>query len=809
MLISLDWIKEFVNIPELDAKTLGEKFTLATAEVEDVELINACFSQIRVAEIVSIEQHPDADKLNLVTFNYGESETKRVVCGAANVKVGLKTPFAPIGVTLPNGLTLEPRPIRGVLSEGMLCSEEELGFAEKSKGILELASDAPVGASLAEYMSLKKDVVLDVDNKSLTHRPDLWGHYGLAREFSAIFREPLSNPFDGDWQKGLESKIGTDTAEVKVKVDKASAGKAYFGLTVDGVKVAQSPSWMQSRLIAAGLRPINSIVDISNYVMLELGIPNHIFDRDSIAGDTVFIEELSKTEKFTTLDEVERELVAGDSVIRDAEKSLVIAGIMGGLNSGVTETTSKVFLEVANWMPARVRKTSTRLGLRTDSSQRYEKSLDSQLCYRTLLRLLDFILQLNPDAKVVGQVTYDGDDLAAISPLEMTLHCERVRTVLGHPVSNEEIKEILTYLDFQIAEGAKAGELQVTVPSYRCTKDIECEADLVEEIGRIVGYDNIAEESPLLDISPIELSPAQKLHRKLNAFLTTQGKSFELQTYPLVGSELLKKSLWAMDGNLKLINALSTDAEIMRPSLIPSHLEVIAKNVKHFDKFNTFEIGRVYQKGKKDFCDEQTQVIVTMYHQKESCFLELCNTMQRLFHFTGLPAQLAQKNPKFKSEVVDAEWKGLHPNEFYNVRLMGQFKGAILTLHPWLLRQFKIKGNVSMAVINLGGVEERPMKDKVKYSPLPRFPKSSFDWSVVADKGEQVGNILAALKKTKLKHLLDTKVVGTYELEDGKKSVTLQATFLDPEKTLDGDFLAQARDQLVTTLDKAGFPLKV
>lgn len=807
MLISLDWIKEFVNIPEQDAKTLGEKFTLATAEVEDVETINACFSQIRVAEIVSIEQHPDADKLNLVTFNYGESEKKRVVCGAANVRVGLKTPFAPIGVTLPNGLTLEPRPIRGVLSEGMLCSEEELGFAEKSKGIMELPEDAPVGTSLDEYMSLKQDIVLDVDNKSLTHRPDLWGHFGLAREFSAIYREPLCNPFSKDWATALASKIPSDNPEVKVSLDKDSAGVAYFGLTVDGVKVGESPKWMQSRLIAAGLRPINSIVDISNYVMLELGMPNHIFDRKQISGDTVFIKELKGSEKFVTLDEIERDLVAGDTVISDDQKPLVIGGLMGGLNSGVTDDTTKVFLEVANWIPSRVRKTSTRLGLRTDSSQRYEKSLDSHLCYRTMLRLLDLIIQLNPDAKVSGGLAYDGEDLNKYEPLKMDLSCHRVREVLGHQVSDDEIKEILQFLDYGI-DGSGEG-LKVTVPSYRATKDIECEADLVEEIGRIVGYDNIKEESPLLDISPIELSPAQKLHRKVSSFMVNHARSFELQTYPLVGADLLKKALWNQERTLKLINALSNDAEIMRPSLIPSHLEVVAKNVKHFDKFNTFEIGRVYQKGKKEFSDEQTQIIVTMYHQKQSCFTELANVVERLLGYTSLPGQFADKNPKFKSEVVAEDWKGLHPTEFYNIRLMGQFKGAIFTLHPWLLRQFKIKGNVSMAVINLGGVEERPVKEKVKYSPLARFPKSSFDWSVVADKNEPVANILGALKKTKLKHLVDTKVVGTFDLEDNKKSVTLQATFLDPEKTLEGDFLTQARDQLVTTLDKAGYPLKV
>ena len=296
---------------------------------------------------------------------------------------------------------------------------------------------------------------------------------------------------------------------------------------------------MQGRLIAAGLRPINSIVDISNYVMLELGIPNHIFDRTQILGDTVFIKELKSDEKFVTLDEVERDLVAGDTVISDDQKSLVIGGLMGGLNSGVTDETTKVFLEVANWIPARVRKTSTRLGLRTDSSQRYEKSLDSRLCHRTMLRLLDLIIQLNPEAKVCGGLAYDGENLNEYKPLKMGLSYGRVRKVLGHDVSDSEIKEILNFLDFGIEENG--ADLTVTVPSYRATKDIECEADLIEEIGRIVGYDNIKEESPLLDIAPIELSPAQKLHRKISSFMVHHARSFELQTYLLLVLIYLKR----------------------------------------------------------------------------------------------------------------------------------------------------------------------------------------------------------------------------------------------------------------------------
>ncbi|MGB0455253.1 MAG: phenylalanine--tRNA ligase subunit beta, partial [Bacteriovoracaceae bacterium] len=594
----------------------------------------------------------------------------------------------------------------------------------------------------------------------------------------------------------------------KVKVHQGSAGKAYFGLSVDGISVSESPSWMQTRLKAVGLRPINSIVDISNYVMLELGIPNHIFDRDQIKGDTVIIKSLESDETFTTLDEIERKLISGDTVISDDEKTLVIGGLMGGLNSGVTESTNRIFIEVANWVPSMVRKTSTRLGLRTDSSQRYEKSLDSQLLKRTLLRILELIIELNPEAKVNGSLSYDGENLSDFSPLVMNLDPHRVRTELGHEVSDDQMKSILSSLDFKVEDSSEG--FKVTIPSYRSTKDIDCSADLIEEIGRVIGYDNITPSSPMLDITPVNLTPTQKLHRRIKNFCVLSGGFYELQTYPMVGHDLLKKAHWnAKEGHLELINALSKDASLMRDSLIPSHLEVIAKNVKNYSQFKCFEVGRIYKPNDKNFVNEETQLILLQYSETASPFVELSNSVEELFSECSMPAAFVDSHPKFKSEVVDENWEGVHPHEFSNIRLMGKFKGVVFSLHPWLLRQFKIKGHVSLCVLNLGDVEARPAKDKVKYTPLAKFPKSSFDWTVLANKDEPVGNLLKSLSKVKIKNLVETKVADVYQLNDEQKSVTLRATFLDPEKTLDGDFLSGARDQLVSALDKAGYPLKV
>ena len=400
MLISLNWMKDFVDVPpECSGRELADQLTLSVCEVEKVIESGGCLGRVRVVHVEKVEPHPRADKLHLVTFDNGGGSPLQVVCGAGNVRAGLKTLYAPCGTVLADGTRLESKKIRGVLSEGMLCSSRELGLGRDAEGLLELPEDARVGVSYLEHAGLREDVLFDVDNKSLTHRPDLWGHYGMARELAAIFKTPLKKEMGASsegWVFGKDSPI-------KVSVEGDSAGLVYYGLSLDGISVGESPPWMRERLNSLGHRPINSIVDVSNYVMLETGIPNHIFDREKIEGDTVCVRALKGKSVFVTLDGIERSLEKGDTVVCDGEKPLVIGGIMGGGKSGVTGSTGRIFIEVANWKAGSVRRTSTRLGLRTESSQRYEKSLDSRLCERVLHRIVELILQLNPGGENCGK----------------------------------------------------------------------------------------------------------------------------------------------------------------------------------------------------------------------------------------------------------------------------------------------------------------------------------------------------------------------------------------------------------------------
>lgn len=807
MLLSLNWIKDFVALPSLGIDSIAYDFTMATAEVEDIISKNAHLAHIKIAQIISIKKHPEADKLNLVTLTYEEGKTKEVVCGASNVKEGLIIAYAPVGVTLPNGLLLEPKKIRGVLSEGMICSKEELGFEESSEGIWELPVETKLYQSLESYLDTPSDTLFDIDNKSLTHRPDLWGHYGMAREFSALYNQPLKNIFTPQWQKNIESKFSTDQNPISINVFENSSCLAYHGISIDNIVVQASPTWMQTRLLNAGLRPINNIVDISNYVMLELGIPLHIFDRNKISGNQLNIKALTANETFKTLDEVSRNLITTDTVICDQDKPLVLAGIMGGENSSVDSHTQNIFIEVANWKAHEVRKTSTRLGLRTDSSQRYEKSLDSQSCYQTMLRTIELILELNPNAKIIGSVSSDGADLKTVfNPLKITTSISHIENVLGKKLGEEKIMAIFTSLGFLIQKNHN--DLIITIPSYRSTKDIEQEADLIEEIGRIIGFDNIEEKAPLTPVRPVSLSPAKKLHRKISDYLA-YNEHLEIMTHPLIGEELLKDSAWPIKNEeLTLVNALSIDSNRMRPTLVASALSAASKNTKNYTRFNFFEIGRSYLADKAHFKVENNQLLIAHFDKNQNRYMELVSTVENVLNLMNLSFQFITGEQKFPNTVMPYTWQGNHPHEYTHIKIMGKLLGAITTVHPLVLKNFKIKGNLHIAVIDLSSFEEKEITSKNTYQPLSKFPSSTFDLAVLADTNEPVENILSALKKMKETELTSSKIRSVYDLGENKKSVTLTNTLASTTRTLSAEEIKNLENQIIATLEQAGYPLK-
>ncbi len=803
MLISLNWIKDFVDIPEMSPKELGSLFTLATAEVEDVIIKGEALKPILCVEIKSLKPHPDSEKLNLVTFDYGKGQLKEVVCGAPNVRPGLKVPYAPIGTTLPNGMTLEPKKIRGILSDGMLCSETELGLGEGKSGLMELTNDVTPGTPITEYLKMETDIILDVDNKSLTHRPDLWGYLGLAREFAAAHKKPLRNRFSPDWEKKIETSFNKSMAPIQMEVSQDSSCLAYYGLSLDIPKMGETPQQIKSRLESVGLRSINLIVDISNYVMIELGIPNHIFDRSKIQGGKVIIKRAGTDLKFQTLDEQVREIIPSDTVIFDTERPLVLAGLMGGLDSGVTEDSTKLFLEVANWEAPEVRKTSVRLGLRTDSSQRYEKTLDSNQCYRTLLRLVEMISELCPGAAVIGMPEKFLREDKLSKPLTLSISHSQIIKNLGMDIPEDTVRDIFERLDFKV--DSKNGVFNVTVPSYRTTKDISVKADLIEEIGRMIGYDNIASVSPMLPVKPIRLSAAKQFHRKIQDFLVMQGKALQVMTYPLVGKDLLLKALWPKtNDNLVLVNALSVEQDRMRPSLIPSAIEMASQNQKHFDEFSFFELGRSYL----DYEKERSQLVIGMYSKERSRFVDVENVVEKLLSLLNINFNFAAMNSKFPNAVLPADWNGIHPHEYLNIQIMGKYAGVINTVHPLVLKNFKMKGHLTLAVIDLTDFESKEMKDKTKYRPIPKFPSSASDFTVVMNKDLPAGAALDALNSLKQKEIKSKAIVDIFMMSELEKAVSIRTVFEDSEKTLAPETIKELEQKIVQVLEKAGFPLR-
>jgi len=804
MYISIDWIKDFVELPDMAPEKLAERFTMATCEVDDVLTSGELLEKVRIVEITAVEDHPDSDHLHLVKFTDGKEE-RQVVCGAPNVAVGRKVPFAPLGTTFPGGFTLTPKKIRGVVSEGMLCSETELAIGDDDSGLKIFDASAPLGISVGSFLGQKNDILFDIDNKSITHRPDLWGHYGMAREFAAVFGNPLKDCWNSEWEQKIRSWMTDETAPVTLSVDKDSANLGFTGISMDNITIKDSPQWMQDRLNSCGMRPINNIVDISNYVMLELGMPNHIFDRDTVRGGKIIVRRAGDDKEFVTLDEMKRVLEPSDTMVCDAEGPSGIAGIMGGLDSSIADTTSRIFLEVANWRDAEVRRTATRLGLRTDALQRYEKSLDSQLLERTLLRLIELVKESCPEAVVRGQIVRD--NMPSYTPLVINVSPERICAVLGKDVATDKIISILEALDFKVDH--TSGELSVTVPSYRSTKDVECDADIIEEIGRVIGYDNITPVSPLNTISAVRLSEAKQKTRKIQDFMAGRAGALEIMTYPMVGEKLLDQAFWPVKNeSLVLVNAMSPESDRMRPSLIPSLLASAALNQKSYSSFRMFELGRSYIENSKTFSTERHQLGVVYFDKKKSPFMEVADILEGLMNTLSLAFKMVP-GTNDRNTLYPSDWPGIHPYETMDIQVMGRSMGYIGTVHPLVCRNFKIKGNLVIAVLDLTDFQDHRMKDKTKYQPLDRFPSSQFDCTVVASAHTQAEDILSILKNLKMKELDWVKVADVFVMSEEQKSVTLRMSFKDSEKTLTGDSIKEAEDRVIKALADGGFPLKM
>jgi phenylalanyl-tRNA synthetase beta chain len=583
MYLLLDWLKDYVEIPRgLKAEELARLLTMHTVEIDSVQKQAEKFKNVVVGRIKEVRSHPNADRLRLARVDINEKEELEIVCGADNIVPGQLVPVALVGAVLPNGLEIKEAEIRGVKSRGMLCAEDELGLGDDHSGILILEKKAKVGQNLAEYLGWN-DVIFEVDNKSITHRPDLWGHYGIAREISAF----LGTKFRGRDFK-LPSKEKSEV--IKVKVEDFRLCPRYMAAVVRNIKVERSPVWLEKRLLAVGVRPINNIVDITNYVMFSLGQPLHAFSREQV--DEIVVRRSRKGEKIITLDGERRELDQEILVIADKHKPIAIAGVMGGEESEVKAGTLAIILEAANFDFLSIRRTAQKLDLRTEAAMRFEKSLDPNLAKQGLAMALELIKKVCPTAEVIG-VRDEKKFKDEFEPIEFNFSW--LNKFLGIEIKKARIKEILSKLGFSFNE--KEERLMVIPPSWRHGRDIMTREDLAEEVARIYGYEKIKPTMPLIRMEAVKMDAGRALARQVKNILAGGVAFSEVYNYSFTGEEQLNKLGISGRLYLRLLNVVSSRETLLRQSLAPNLILNLKTNQARFEKIKIFEIGSIYLSG--------------------------------------------------------------------------------------------------------------------------------------------------------------------------------------------------------------------
>lgn len=575
MLISCNKLKSHIkNGEKIDWLDLWNKFTIRTAEVEDVKVVGNQFDGVVIAEIKECVEHPDSDHMHVLQVDCGEKDLVQVVCGAPNVRVGLKTAMIKVGGRIED-IEITARPLRGVVSNGMCCSGRELGISDNHDGIIELPDDAPIGMDIKKYLPIE-DIIVEIDNKSLTNRPDLWGHYGIAREVAAITGSELL-PLNTE-------KIKNDKKDLDIKISSPELCYRYCGLKVENITNNKTPLDMQIFLYYVGMRSISLLVDLTNYLMLELGQPMHAFDARVVKQIEVDVAKDGDT--YTTLDGVERKLTHENLMIKNGDKYFGIAGVMGGLDSEILPDTTSLFLESATFNAGSIRRTAVQLGLRTEASARYEKSLDPNMTKLAIERLVYLLRKENPDLEIVSNLT----DVYPNKLEEITINLKKslVTTYMGTELPDDTVKDILESLTFKVT--IKDDSYDVVVPTYRHSKDINIAEDLIEEIARIYGLENIESKPLKLELNTKELETTFNDEYEVKRLLATKYDMHEVHSYIWYDTETLKELGINKEG-VKLLG--KSDNNVLRDDLSFSLLNIVKENFKNYHSFKIFEIGSI------------------------------------------------------------------------------------------------------------------------------------------------------------------------------------------------------------------------
>ena len=804
MKISYNWLKDYLEC-DLAPEAVAEALTSIGLEVdslEQIEEIPGGLKGVIVAEVVECVEHPDSDHLHITKLNTGEGELLQVVCGAPNVAAGQKVLLATVGTVLGEDFKIKKSKIRGVESFGMICAEDELGIGESHDGIMVLDSAAIPGTPAKDYLGLATDALIEIGLTA--NRVDAASHVGVARDLYAYLKHnniPCSfkMPDVSAWADSDEGEA------IPMEVTAADGAPRYTGTTIRGVKVAPSPEWLQKKLLAIGLRPINNIVDITNYVLHEIGQPLHAFDASKILGGKVIVRRAEEGEKFVTLDGVERTLSAADLMIANVEKSMCLAGVFGGEESGVTETTTDVFLESAYFNPVSIRKSSKRHGLKTDASFRYERGADPLVVEYAAKRAALLILEL-AGGKIEGRMQQFYPE--KIEKKVVDLDYGRIENFVGKKIGAQVIEGILDSLAYEFIEKSENGA-KVAVPSYMI--DVYRECDIVEEILRIYGYNNIElPQAMRMSVNAPQKPEQEQVRKTIADFLAANG-FVETMNNSLTKSDYYSKlKTFPEERCVRIMNPLSSDLNVMRQTLILNGLEVIAYNInRQITNIKTFEYGSVYsfdpQKDGKtlDSYEEHTCYALFMSGQPDKSwrvdpgkgnYFQLKGYLELLLKRFGCDIY-SLNTEAAPADLFSEGLTYLMPGSDQPLAVMG-------TISPARLKQFGIKQPVFAAEINWPAFFTLIKRNKIKYSELPKFPEVRRDLALLLDESVSYADLRKSALRVGKKLLKQVGLFDVYrgdKIAEGKKQYALSFVLQDLEKTLTDNDVERVMSKLLAT----------
>ena len=786
MYISLNWIKDFVSLDGLDVNDIANKFTLSCAEVEDVIYKGNNISGIITAKIEKVENHPNSKKLHILQVNTGK-ETVQVVCGAPNVREGMVTAFAQVGAKI-GDITIGKATLAGVDSYGMCCSGKELDITDDNSGIMDLGDSTKLGVDLKKLLPIE-DILIEVDNKSLTNRPDMWGHYGIAREIAAITGRKL-----GEYQVDTTdySKLPT----LNVKVESKSCNR-YSALRVENITKNVSPLTMQIRLYYCGMRAISLLADITNYIMLELGQPMHSFDGKKV--ESIVVRDVEKDTPFTTLDGTDRVLPAGTMVIDLNSEIGAVAGIMGGLSSEIESDTTSTFLESANFDCVKVRKSATALGLRSESSARYEKSLDPEMTETALRRYVKILSDIDSGAKVVSSLT----DVYVNRYPHIRIEVEKsyIDRYAGIEISKERMLEILVSLGFGVE--TKGDTFVIDVPTWRATKDISIKADIVEEITRVYGYDNIEARPNAQPVTLNRLGLDIVRDYDIKYALADRYNMHEIHSY-IWEDAITNKSLGIeTESYIHLVNSLQKDNDDIRSSMLPTIIRAVANNKRYASEYGLFEIGHIVT-GMADnlAIEEQSLGLGWVTKDYQSGLRNAQNCLQYLFEYVlKLPVKFVVANNNKKNYLA--------PKNYYNLVVDGAVVGELGMVTPVVQHKIAKDTYTIVAQVNMTKVNAfAPVNYKVEQ--VSKYPVTTLDFNFVLAQDEVYGKIenVAHTIKTDLSYKVELLDIFANK-EDNTNSYTIRYYVTSMDHTLSSAEIETFHKTVIDTFEKNNIKLKV